>query len=93
MTDGVFAMPAATATAHVHLLKPAVPLRDLDAHAEPAIRELEDGRFHRDDHRRAPTAWTGQVSNVDGCMAARLAGPTGKNMRSAQRGSRGRSHR
>ena len=45
MTDGVFAMPAATATAHVHLLKPAVPLRDLDAHAEPAIRELEDGAF------------------------------------------------
>jgi hypothetical protein len=30
-------------TAHVHLFKPEVPLRDLDARAEPAIRELEEG--------------------------------------------------
>jgi hypothetical protein len=31
------------ATAHVHLFKPEVPLRDLDARAEPAICELEGG--------------------------------------------------
>jgi hypothetical protein len=30
-------------TAHIHLFRPQVPLRDLDARAEPAIRELEDG--------------------------------------------------
>jgi hypothetical protein len=30
-------------TAHIHLFRPEVPLRDLDARAEPAIRELEDG--------------------------------------------------
>jgi hypothetical protein len=30
-------------TAHIHLFRPQVPLRDLDARAEAAIRELEDG--------------------------------------------------
>jgi hypothetical protein len=30
-------------TAHIHLLNPRLPLRDLDAHAEDAIRALEDG--------------------------------------------------
>jgi hypothetical protein len=31
------------ATAHIHLFQPEVPLRDLDARAEAAIRALEDG--------------------------------------------------
>lgn len=31
------------AAAHVHLFRPEVPLRDLDARAEPAIRALEGG--------------------------------------------------
>jgi len=30
-------------TAYIHLMSPAVPLRDLDARAEEAIRALEDG--------------------------------------------------
>ena len=31
------------AAAHIHLFRPEVPLRDLDARAEAAIRALEDG--------------------------------------------------
>jgi hypothetical protein len=31
------------ATAHIHLFRPEVPLRDLDAKAETAIRALEEG--------------------------------------------------
>jgi hypothetical protein len=30
-------------TAHIHLLRPDIPLRDLDHRAEAAIRALEDG--------------------------------------------------
>jgi hypothetical protein len=30
-------------TAHIHLMRPDIPLRDLDARAEAAIRALEDG--------------------------------------------------
>jgi hypothetical protein len=30
-------------TARIHLFRPQVPLRDLDARAGPAIRELEGG--------------------------------------------------
>lgn len=30
-------------SAHIHLMQPALPLRDLDARAEAAIRALEDG--------------------------------------------------
>jgi hypothetical protein len=30
-------------TAHIHLMSPGTPLRELDALAEPAIRALEDG--------------------------------------------------
>ena len=51
-------------TAHIHLFRPEVPLRDLDALAEAAIRKLEDGaatvtvvddlhRVDRSDHRPA----------------------------------------
>jgi hypothetical protein len=42
-------------TAHIHLFRPELPLRDLDARAEPAIRELEDGAetvMIIDDHHR-----------------------------------------
>lgn len=30
-------------TAHIHLMRPDLPLRELDVGAEPAIRALEDG--------------------------------------------------
>jgi hypothetical protein len=30
-------------TAHIHLMNPLLPLRDLDARAQDAIRALEDG--------------------------------------------------
>lgn len=30
-------------TAHIHLMRPDQPLRELDARAEPAIRALEGG--------------------------------------------------
>jgi ribosomal protein S11 len=30
-------------TTHIHLMRPDIPLRDLDARAEAAIRALEDG--------------------------------------------------
>jgi hypothetical protein len=30
-------------SAHIHLMQPALPLRDLDARAEAAIRALENG--------------------------------------------------
>ena len=44
-------------TAHIHLMQPRIPLRELDAQAESAIRALEDGagtgtvvnEFHRVD--------------------------------------------
>lgn len=32
-------------TAYIHLMHPELPLRDLDAQAEIAIKELEDGAF------------------------------------------------
>jgi hypothetical protein len=54
------------ATAHVHLFKPEVPLRDLDARAEPAIRNLEDGASTAmviDDHHRVDrTGLSGSAS-------------------------------
>jgi len=44
-------------TAHIHLMRPEFPLRELDSQAEPAIKALEDGaasttvidEFHRVD--------------------------------------------
>jgi len=44
-------------TAHIHLMQPRIPLRELDAQTESAIRALEDGadtvavvnEFHRVD--------------------------------------------
>jgi hypothetical protein len=32
-----------SATAHIHLMQPRIPLRELDAQSESAIRALEDG--------------------------------------------------
>jgi hypothetical protein len=41
------------ATAHIHLVNPALPLRDLDARAEEAINALENGAASGH-HRRKP---------------------------------------
>jgi hypothetical protein len=66
-------------TAHIHLFRPEVPLRDLDARAEPAIRELEEGAMTVtviDDHHR--------VERTDLCPAA---GPAGRSRRELDWGS------
>jgi hypothetical protein len=68
-------------TAYIHLMRPAFPLRSLDARAEEAIRALETGAasvtviddHHRVDRSGPPTATAPAQGTADG--AGRMTAP------------------